>query len=124
MPVSDAILSGDTADVYFARTQTILAHAGLDPVVVMEIFPGRAGVLCGIREALDLLRAAAATAEVDALDEVLIIAAGLSIQDPRERPLELRDTAVPAILAGKVSLRQFANRLLPGQLEALEESIR
>ena len=35
----------------------------------MEIFPGRAGVLCGIREALDLLRAVAPTAEVDALDE-------------------------------------------------------
>lgn len=69
MPVSDAILSGDTADIYFARTRAILARAGLDPVVVMEIFPGRAGVLCGIREALDLLRAAAATAEVDALDE-------------------------------------------------------
>ncbi|MGE5264177.1 MAG: nicotinate phosphoribosyltransferase [Acidobacteriota bacterium] len=69
MPVSDAILSGDTADVYFARTRAILAHAGLDPVVVMEIFPGRAGVLCGIREALDLLRTVAPSAEVDALDE-------------------------------------------------------
>src|SRR5512135_318846 len=69
MPVSDAILSGDTADVYFSRTQAILAHERLDPVVVMEIFSGRAGIVCGIREALDLLAAAAPTAEVDALDE-------------------------------------------------------
>ena len=49
MQISDAILSGDTADVYFIRTKTILAQEGLDPVVVMEIFPGRAGILCGMQ---------------------------------------------------------------------------
>ncbi len=69
MSSSDPILSGDTADVYFSRTKTILAHEGLDPVVVMEIFPGRAGILCGMNEALELLRTAAPKAEVDALDE-------------------------------------------------------
>jgi nicotinate phosphoribosyltransferase len=69
MTTFDAILTGDTADIYFARTQTILAKEGLDPVVAMEIFPGRAGILCGINEALDLLRAAAPDAEVDALAE-------------------------------------------------------
>jgi hypothetical protein len=31
--------------------------------------------------------------------------------------------ALPGILAGKVSLRQFANRLLPGQMEALESVV-
>ena len=32
MAVSEAILSGDTADVYFSRTKTILARQGLDVV--------------------------------------------------------------------------------------------
>jgi nicotinate phosphoribosyltransferase len=67
--IPDLILSGDTADVYFSRTQTILAKEGLDPVVAMEIFPGRAGILCGIHEVIDLLRVAAPDAQVDALDE-------------------------------------------------------
>ncbi len=67
--ISDAILAGDTADIYFARTQTILAREGLDPVVVMEIFPGRDGILCGMNEVLDLLRVAAPDAQVDVLEE-------------------------------------------------------
>ncbi len=48
-------LSEDRADVYFARTQTILQKEGLDPVVTMEIFPGRDGIFCGIKEVLELL---------------------------------------------------------------------
>jgi nicotinate phosphoribosyltransferase len=48
-------LSEDRADVYFARTQTILQKEGLDPVVTMEIFPGRNGIFCGIKEVLELL---------------------------------------------------------------------
>ena len=49
------ILSGKTADVYFLHTQEILKAEGLNPSVVMEIFSNGAGVLCGMREALDLL---------------------------------------------------------------------
>jgi len=63
-------LSEDRADVYFARTQTILQKEGLDPVVTMEIFPGRDGVFCGIKEVLELLAAVLPEdAEVWALDE-------------------------------------------------------
>jgi nicotinate phosphoribosyltransferase len=47
--------SGPAADVYFQRAQQTLAGAGLDAVVVMDYFPDRAGVLCGIEEARDLL---------------------------------------------------------------------
>src|SRR3989337_2919877 len=32
------ILSGDSADVYFARAERILEREGLDPVVTMEVF--------------------------------------------------------------------------------------
>ena len=63
-------LSEDRADIYFARTQTILQKEGLDPVVTMEIFPGRDGIFCGIKEVLELLAAVLPEdAEVWALDE-------------------------------------------------------
>ncbi len=35
---SHEILSGDSADVYFARAESILAQEGLDPLVTMEVF--------------------------------------------------------------------------------------
>lgn len=52
---SQAVLSGETADVYFARTVDILRHEGLNPVATMEIFASRAGILCGIEEVKALL---------------------------------------------------------------------
>jgi nicotinate phosphoribosyltransferase len=63
-------LSEDRADVYFARTQAILQKEGLDPVVTMEIFPGREGIFCGIKEVLELLGTVLPEdAEVWTLDE-------------------------------------------------------
>jgi len=52
---SHEILSGDSADIYFARAESILAQEGLDPLVAMEVFSREAGVLCGIDEARNLL---------------------------------------------------------------------
>src|SRR5919112_259289 len=49
------ILSGDSADVYFARADSILAAEGRDPLVTMEVFARRDAVLCGIDEAKNLL---------------------------------------------------------------------
>lgn len=57
MTISEAIISGDTADIYFHRTREILRREGIDPDVTMEIFPTRAGLLCGMNEALQLLDA-------------------------------------------------------------------
>ena len=54
-PPSPVILSGDSADVYFRRASEILASAGLDPTVVMEVFSRRDAVLCGIDEAKGVL---------------------------------------------------------------------
>jgi len=51
----EAVLSGETADVYFARTVEILRQEGLNPVATMEIFSGRAGVFCGMEEVKALL---------------------------------------------------------------------
>ncbi len=64
------ILSGETADVYFLRTREVMAAAGLNPVAVMEIFPARDGLLCGMREVSALLHEALPMrAEVWALPE-------------------------------------------------------
>ena len=52
---SREILSGDSADVYFARAQRILEREGLDPIVTMEVFARQDAVLCGIDEAKTLL---------------------------------------------------------------------
>ena len=52
---TDDVLSGETADIYFARSVEILHREGLNPVATMEIFPSKAGVLCGIEEVKALL---------------------------------------------------------------------
>ena len=52
---AEAVLSGETADIYFAHTIDILRHEALNPVATMEIFPSRAGILCGIEEVKALL---------------------------------------------------------------------
>ena len=52
---SSEILSGATADVYFARASGILDREGLDPLVTMEVFCRQEAVLCGIDEATNLL---------------------------------------------------------------------
>jgi nicotinate phosphoribosyltransferase len=52
---SSEILSGDSADVYFARAERILDREGLDPVVTMEVFARREAILCGIDEVKNLL---------------------------------------------------------------------
>jgi nicotinate phosphoribosyltransferase len=52
---SREILSGESADVYFARAERIMEREGLDPVVTMEFFARREAVLCGIDEVKNLL---------------------------------------------------------------------
>jgi nicotinate phosphoribosyltransferase len=52
---SPAILSGESADVYFARAEQILEREGLNPIVAMEVFSRDSGILCGVDEAKNLL---------------------------------------------------------------------
>jgi nicotinate phosphoribosyltransferase len=54
-PPSHDILSGESADVYFARAEEILSREGMDPVVAMEVFCRRDAILCGIDEVKVLL---------------------------------------------------------------------
>jgi nicotinate phosphoribosyltransferase len=85
---SREILSGDSADVYFARAETILERESRDPLVVMEVFTRKAGVLCGIDEAKNLLGHVLATADpsetsVEALSDGDLI-------EPKEIVLRIR----------------------------------
>ena len=47
---------GRASDVYLERAAITLAGEGLDPVVQMEFFPDRDGVISGIDEAAEVLR--------------------------------------------------------------------
>ena len=71
---SSAILSGESADVYFARAGQIMEREGLDPLVTMEVFARQEAVLCGIDEAKVLIAhvleaAPEGEAVVEALDD-------------------------------------------------------
>ncbi|QGP90940.1 hypothetical protein MGLY_02610 [Neomoorella glycerini] len=53
----DEIAGGVTTDIYFVRTYEILKALGkVDTIVTAEIFPRRAGILCGVNEVLELLQ--------------------------------------------------------------------
>ena len=52
---SEEVLSGDTADIYFARTIEILKKERTNPMATMEVFASRSGVLCGMEEVKALL---------------------------------------------------------------------
>ena len=52
---NEDVLSGETADIYFANTVEILRRETLNPVATMEVFASRAGVFCGIDEVKALL---------------------------------------------------------------------
>jgi len=51
----DSWLNGETADIYFPRTVEVLKKEGINPIATMEVFPRRAGILCGIEEVKSLL---------------------------------------------------------------------
>jgi nicotinate phosphoribosyltransferase len=48
--------SGPASDVYFQRATTTLAGEKIDPVVGMDFFPERGGIICGVNQAVDVLR--------------------------------------------------------------------
>ncbi len=100
---TEAVLSGETADIYFARTVEILRHEALNPVATIEIFSGRAGILCGIEEVKALLaqvlpennREVWALAEGEAMDRKEVV---LRITAPYQS-YGLYETAIDGILA-------------------------
>jgi nicotinate phosphoribosyltransferase len=100
---AEAVLSGETADVYFARTIDILRHEALNPVATMEVFSSRAGIFCGIEEVKALLarvlpednREVWALAEGETMDKKEV---ALRITAPYQS-YGLYETAIDGILA-------------------------
>ena len=100
---SEAVLSGDTADIYFARTIEILRHEKLNPVATMEVFTSRAGIVCGVKEVKALLnkvlpednRKVWALAEGEAMERKEVV---LRITAPYQS-YGLYETAICGILA-------------------------
>lgn len=96
------VLAGDTTDIYFAHTLSILRQEGLNPVATMEYFPSRDGLFCGIEEVKALLgRVLVPGAEVWALAEGETMARKevvLRIKAPYQSH-GLYETAIDGILA-------------------------
>ncbi len=100
---SSAVLSGETADIYFARTIDILCHEALNPIATMEFFSSRAGILCGMEEVKALLarvlpednREVWALAEGEAMERKEVV---LRITAPYQS-YGLYETAIDGILA-------------------------
>jgi nicotinate phosphoribosyltransferase len=115
MSVPESILNGDTADVYYHRTREILHHEGLDPEVTMEIFPARAGIVCGLTEALGLLRQVMPPeASVWAMDEGAAMSPKevvLRIQAPYSA-FGLYETALLGMLASQSGWATAARRVV------------
>ena len=99
----EAVLSGETADIYFARTIDILRHEKLNPVATMEVFSSGAGILCGMEEVKALLarvlpednREVWALAEGEAMSKKEVV---LRITAPYQS-YGLYETAIVGILA-------------------------
>ncbi len=100
---SEAVLSGETADIYFVRTVDILRCEALNPVATMEAFSSRAGIFCGIEEVKALLsrvlpedsREVWALAEGETMDRKEVV---LRITAPYQS-YGLYETAICGILA-------------------------
>ncbi len=98
-----SLLAGDTADVYYQRTLTILRNEGVNPVVFIEFSAVRDGVLCGLLEVKGLLSRILPDvgSEVWALEEGEEIEAGevaLRIKAPYGS-VGLYETAITGMLA-------------------------
>ncbi len=100
---SEDVLSGETADIYFARTVEILRKEGKNPIATMEFFASRAGILCGMEEVKALLSKVLpkdksevwALAEGDSMSEREVV---LRITAPYQS-YGLYETAIDGILA-------------------------
>src|SRR5579872_1194533 len=79
-----AYFGGPASDVYFQRARDTLAGARVDALVTMDFFSSKAGVLCGVAEAVRLL------AEIlDGGDEAFAIPEGEEV-GARETVLRVR----------------------------------
>jgi len=112
---SRTTLSGHNADIYFRRAIEILNAEGMSPEVVMEIFPGRDGIICGVEEVKALLaQVLPRDAEVWGLEEGAPMSAKevvLRIKGPYTA-FGLYETAILGILAHESGWATGARRVV------------
>ena len=53
--IRPTILVGDSADISYQRTLTVLRNESVNPIVTLEFYASRDGILCGMREVRSLL---------------------------------------------------------------------
>lgn len=115
LTITEETLRGDNADIYFQRAREILQREGIDPIVTMEIFPNRDGILCGMNEALALLdRVLPRDARVWHLDEGAPMSRKevvLRIRAPYST-FGLYETALLGILASQSGWATAARRIV------------
>lgn len=80
-PFLPQVLSGETADVYFLRTAEVLREAGKNPNVGLEVFPGKAGLCCGVTQAVQILRDAGFDGEIWAVEEGARVERGEAVME-------------------------------------------
>jgi nicotinate phosphoribosyltransferase len=112
---SHEILSGATADVYFARANAILDSEGLDPIVTMEVFCREDAVLCGIGEAKNLIGHVLAEepgARIEALDDGELVTPKEVVLriEARYRSFALYETAMLGMLSQSTGWATAARR--------------
>jgi len=100
-PLLPEVLSANTADVYFLRTRTVLEHLSCDPHVGMVVFPGNAGLCCGVTQVAQLLEEAGFKGELWSVDEGTPLARGEDAMHIRGRynSFGVYETALLGMLA-------------------------
>jgi nicotinate phosphoribosyltransferase len=78
-PFIPQVLAAETADVYFLRGREVLQELGANPRVGMEIFPGKPGICCGVRQVVQLLEEADFSGEIWAIEEGEKVARGEAV---------------------------------------------
>lgn len=111
----EATLKGKNADIYFHRTSAILNEENIDNTVVMEYFPSQDGILCGINQALALLKEvlpAEAKAEVWAAEEGTHIKRKETVLRVKSKynAIAIYETAILGILASQTGWATAAGR--------------
>lgn len=100
-PFLPGVLAGETADVYFLRARKILREMGKDPCVGMQVFPGRSGICCGVRQVVQLLREAGFDGQLWGMPEGEPIVAGEAVLEifGRYDTFGIYETAILGALA-------------------------
>jgi nicotinate phosphoribosyltransferase len=113
-PLLPEVDSGETADVYFLRTRTVLHDLGLDPHLGMQIFTRHDAIFCGLGQVVQLLRDAGFEGELWSIPEGEPVAAGAPAQHKKRQyhPVGIYETAILGLLASSTGWATAAREVV------------